>query len=117
MEAALRWGRGGMMPTSWPSPTLGRGASFSLWIIQPQLNNMSEPQGLGPTSSGQGTVRMSGGGVSREATLSMLPYFGAARRPGLGPGRWAQIRGRKWIAAGPGGGTGSGLVGHLFLTS
>lgn len=53
------------MPTCRPSPTPGRGAGFSLWIIQPQLNNKSEPQGLGPTSRSQGTASTSGSGVSQ----------------------------------------------------
>ena len=50
-------------------------------------------------------------------TPSMSLCFRAACRPGLGRGMWAQPRGRKWMPAGPGSGTGSGLVGHLFLTS
>lgn len=77
---------GGAMPTCRPSPTPWRGAGCSLWIIQPQLNNKSEPQGLGPTSCSRGTASSSGSGVSREATPSVLPCFGVARRPGLGLG-------------------------------
>ena len=66
-ETALRQGGGGRRGDAHlpPPPTPGRGAGFSLWIIQPQLNNKSEPQGLGSTSCSQGTASTSGSGVSQ----------------------------------------------------